>query len=360
MIVVGIDPHMKTHTAVALDAATGRVLAELTTAARAKGHERLLMWAQRLAPERTFAIEDCRHVSVNLERFLIGAGETVVRVPTKRMAKARRSARTRGKSDPIDATAVARAAIEEPDLPTARLQGAERDLRLLVDHRESLVRTRTRYQSKLRWLVHTIDPEIEIPPRALDRRVQLDRLGAYLDGLAQTAEVRISRSLLASCRELTTQVKALSTEIAGSVRILAPELLALEGCGVLTAAKIVGEVAGVSRFASSAKLARHAGVAPLEVSSGERQRHRLNRTGNRQLNAALHVIAITQMRVHEPARSYVQRRRSEGLGKREALRCLKRHLVNVVYRRLMEAEQRTSLHANLVAITTIGSTLEVA
>ena len=161
-----------------------------------------------------------------------------------------------------------------------------------------------------------------------------------LGALDQTVEVRIARRLLVRCRELTREVNALEREITSLVRTLVPELLAVPGCGPLTAGKILGEVAGVTRFSSEAKLALHAGVAPLEVSSGERRRHRLNRTGNRQLNTSLHRIAVTQVRMHDRAKIYIARRMSEGLTKREALRCLKRHLAKIVYRRLGEAERR--------------------
>lgn len=123
MIVVGIDPHMKTHTAVALDGATGRAIAETTVACDSEGHDELVAWARALSDDHYFAIEDCRHVSGRLERHLIPRGETVVRVPPKMMAGARHSARAYGKSDPIDAAAVARAALREPGLPLRRFRG---------------------------------------------------------------------------------------------------------------------------------------------------------------------------------------------------------------------------------------------
>jgi transposase len=282
------------------------------------------------------------------------SGEGVTRVPTKLMGRARRSSRSRGKSDPIDAEAVARAAIREPGLPQARLEGVERDVRLLVDHRETLVSERTKAQSKLRWFLHSIDPEIDVPLRALDRYATLQGLQQRLERRSQTTEVRIARSLLVRCRELTREANALEREIAQLVDVMVPELQTIPGCGVLTAAKIVGEVAGVSRFATEAKLALHAGVAPLEVSSGERKRHRLNRTGNRQLNTALHRIAVTQIRIHEPARAYVARRQQQGLTKREALRCLKRHLIGVVYRRLHEGEVRRAQEAPCPTTTAVA------
>jgi transposase len=149
MIVIGVEPHKQTHTLAAVDRATGELRGEPTVGAREEGHARLLEWARSLDPERLFALEDCRPVSCRLERFLIGRGERVVRVPPKLMAGARRSARQRGKSDAIDALAVARAAIREPELPEARLEGASREMRLLLDHREDLVAERTRIQNRL-------------------------------------------------------------------------------------------------------------------------------------------------------------------------------------------------------------------
>jgi len=344
VIVVGIDPHKRTHTAVAVDSGLGELRAERTVQARRAGHEELLAWARSLGEERRWALEDCRHVSVSLERFLVASGERVVRVPPKLMAGIRRQARERGKSDAIDALAVARAALREPDLPSARLEGAEREIRLLADHREDLVNERTRIQQRLRWHLHELSPELELPSGCLDRRVWLERLARRLARREQTVQVGICRELVGRCRELTQRAAELERELAVLVSAQAPALLELPGCGVLTAAKLVGETAGVERFSGDAKLAMHAGVAPLQASSGARQRHRLNRSGNRQLNCALHRIAVTQGRCYPPARAYLARKASEGRSRKEALRCLKRHLARVVYRtlRALEEEKMTS------------------
>ena len=176
MIVVGIDPHMKTHTAVALDAATGLSLGEKTVTGDECGHDKLLVWARGLGSQHYFAMEDCRHVSGRLERHLLARGEHIVRVPPKMMAGGRSSARTYGKSDPIDAACVARAALREPNLPEAHLAGPELDARLLVDHRDDLVQERGRIQNRLRWNCHDLEVGLELPPRVLDRYVWLDRL----------------------------------------------------------------------------------------------------------------------------------------------------------------------------------------
>jgi transposase len=334
MVIVGIDAHKRTHTVVAIDEA-GRELGEkTTTATTTEAHLELVRWSDGLGSERRFAVEDCRHLSRRLEADLLAAGEELVRVPPKLMAHARDAARTYGKSDPIDALAVARAAAREPDLPVARLDGPSRELRLLVDHREDLVRDRTGHINRLRWHLHELDPSWDPAPRTLVRFTHLDAVAARLEVL-EGMVARIARDLLARIRELTVAVNALEREIVERVAPLAPHLLALAGVGALTAAKIVAETADVRRFRSKDAFARHNGTAPLPVWSGNHVRHRLSRTGNRQINAAIHRIAVTQMRVHEPAKTYLERRTANGNTKTEALRALKRKLSDVVYRALL-------------------------
>jgi transposase len=336
-LVIGVDPHKQSHTAVAVDRATGELRSSETVAARPVGHAELLAWARRLGGERVWALEDVRGVSRGLERFLVWRGERVVRVPPKLMAGARRGARSFGKSDSIDALAIARAALAHPDLPVAVEDEPAREIKLLVDHREALVRQRSEVQNRLRWLLHAIDPELRVPAGALDRKVWLDRLARRLARLEQIVEVRIARDLVRRCRELTGEANTLERELAGLIADYAPQLLELKGCGVLIAAKLIGETAGVARFRQEAQLARLAGVAPQDASSGQQRRHRLNRHGNRELNSALHKLAVVQGRWEPRARAYLERRQAEGKTRREALRCLKRHLVRVVFRLLRHA-----------------------
>lgn len=316
MVMLGIDVHKDTHTAVGVDRVGVQEAVRTVRTVRATdaGHRQLVRWARTRWPQgRTWAVEDCRHVSGRLERALLAAGERVVRVPPKLMAQARRSARTRGKSDPIDALAIARAALREPGLPVACHDEPSRELKLLVDHREDLLAERTRNQNLLRWHLHELDPELDVPPRGLDRMVVLDRLTDWLAGQPATVVVRLATELLADIRAATVRITALEREITQRVQQLAPALLALLGVGGLTAAKIVGETANITRFRSEACFAMHAGVAAIPASSGRTNRHRLARGGNRQLNAALHRIAVTQIRV--PAileQTYYQRRRAQG------------------------------------------------
>jgi transposase len=334
-VVVGIDAHKRTHTAVAIDDAGRKLGEKTTTSTTSQANLELLRWAERFGAERRFAVEDCRHLSRRLEADLLAAGQVLVRVPPKLMAHARDAARSYGKSDPIDALAVARAALREPDLPLARLDGASRDLRLLVDHREDLVRQRVAQVNRLRWHLHELDPSWDPAPRSLGRFKQLDAAADRLAGLEGTVAF-VARDLVARIRELTVAIHELERRIESQIRMLAPKLLGLSGVGFLTAAKIVAEVADVRRFRSKDCFARHNGTAPLPVWSANKIRHRLSRTGNRQLNAAIQRIAITQMRIHEAAKAYLERRIALGNTKTEALRALKRRLSDVVFRALLE------------------------
>jgi len=293
------------------------------------------VWARvEFGNELVWGIEDCRHLSARLVRDLLSAGQQVVRVPPKLMARTRASARTRGKSDPIDALAVARAVLREPDLPVASHDAISRELKLLIDRREDLVAQRTSAINRLLWRVHELDPERAPKPRSLDLAKHRELLRAWLatqPGLVAEP----ARDELADISRLTEAINALAKRIAERVRVVSPALLALPGCAELTAAKLIGETAVVSRFKSESAFARHAGVAPIPVWSGNTTgRVRMTRSGNRQLNAALHRIAVTQVRLDGIGRAYYRKRRDAGASKTEALRCLKRRLARVVFHHL--------------------------
>jgi transposase len=331
MIVIGLDVHKQSVTAVAVDEA-GRLLVEKVILV---GSDELLGWAAALDAERLWAVEDCRQLTGWLERLLLGVGEELVRVPPNLTVPERRAGRTRGKSDSIDALAIARAALREPDLGRPRPdERVHRELRLLVDHRDDLVDQRRRTQQRLRWHLHQLDPTFEVPLRRLDRASHLDRVGRWLARREQELQVRLARELVASCRALNRAISDLDQELEQRTTEVAPALLELPGCAALKAAKLLAEIGPIDRFRTDAQLARHGGVAPLDASSGRTQRHRLDRGGNRQLNAALYRMAITQARYYTPARDYLERKRAEGKSRREALRCLKRILVRVVFNTL--------------------------
>jgi len=327
--------------------AAGVEVGGFTVAATGEGHLRLLRWAGQFSPRR-WAVEDCRCLSRRLEADLLGAGERVVRVPPRLMAGARQGGRMLGKSDPVDALAVARLAQREPGLPQACLDGESRLLRLLVDHRESLVAERTRTQNRLRWRLHELEPGWDPPASSLRSQLTLtrleDRLGGHKGIVADLARFEVTR-----IRELTRQADQLKRVITHQVARLAPTLLRVPGCGPLTAAKLVGETADIRRFPTPDAFAMWAGAAPIPVWSGNTPRHRLNRGGNRQANAALYRIAITQLRIHPPAKDYLNKRLAAGNTKTEALRSLKRHLANTVHHALQADANTTSQPQTLAA-----------
>ena len=245
MATLGTDAHKKSHTIVAVDTA-GAEIGSLTVAATGDGHLCGVGWAGQY-DDRQWAIEDCRQLSRRLEADLLRIGERVVRVPPKLMAGARRSARQAGKSDPIDALAVARAALREPDLPVAQLDGPSREIRLLVDYRESLVKDRTAAQNRLRWRLHELEPGYDPPSGSLNRYQTLDRIEQLLDPhpgvVAEVARREVTR-----IRELTQEANQLGCDITRRVTDLAPSLLTIPGCGASTAGKLIGEAADITRF----------------------------------------------------------------------------------------------------------------
>jgi transposase len=314
MIVLGADMHKRSHTVAAVGASTGEVVGDKTIRVGDCEFAAAIEWAIGLGDDRVWALEDCRHVSGAFERFVLVRGERVVRVATRVMAGERRAGRDRGKSDRIDALAVARAALREgvERLPVAELEGVELDIRLLIDHRERLVRMRTALYDDLLWHLHDLWPEQAFPKCALLSKKWAGTIGRRLARAEQTARVRIARDEFRHLRDLSRTIDALEVEIAELVAEVAPRLLAEPGFGPLTAGKLIGEIAGAQRFSTDAKLARAGGIAPIPVSSGNTNRHRLDRGGNRQINTAVHRVAITRLRCHPETKAYIARKRAEG------------------------------------------------
>lgn len=335
MVVIGTDVHKRTHTFVAVDE-VGRKIAEKVVPATTEGHLAALAWAKTtVGNDLLWGIEDCRNLSARLERDLLSAGQKVVRVAPKLMAHERAGARTRGKSDPIDALAVARAVLRHPDLPVASHDETSRELKLLIDRREDLVAQRTATINRFLGRIHELDPAQSPKKGSMDRAKTQIALAAWLstvDGLL----AELATDELGDIIRLTLAINALTERITDTVQAVASNLLALPGCGALTAAKLIGETAGITRFKSEAAFACHSGTAPIPVWSGNTAgRMRLSRSGNRQLNAALHRIALTQIRLADsPGHTYYTKRLAAGDSTSEALRCLKRRLARVVYNRL--------------------------
>lgn len=333
MVIIGIDAHTRRHSAAAVDE-HGRVLDIIEVGAGVEELDRLTTWIGLLAGNRLVAVEGAKGFGLALARRLLGAGETVVDIPTHLTADGRRSSRRRGKDDEIDAITIARVALREPDLPRLTIEQLDADLKLLVDARDQLVAEATRVRNRLHALLLVLAPGYRDDTGALSSKAALSTAKRLVLRGRATEPVRAKLALAAIARlhQLEAEADDLEDEIKTAVAARQPTRL-LEVCGVgpIVAAKILGETRGVERFTTSAAFAAHAGTAPLPASSGQTTRHRLNRGGNRQLNRALFTVAMVQARWNPDARAYLDRKRAEGKSPAEARRCLKRHLAKTVY-----------------------------
>ena len=342
MIVIGVDAHKRTHTLLAVDAGTGAGRGQRTIAASDAGVLDALRFAARLDQDRVWAVEDCRHVTARLERVLLGAGERVIRVPPALTGESRKASRVPGKSDPIDATAIALAAIREglDRLPVAFLDQQAHEIRVLCDYRDRLMGERTRLINRLRWHLVRIAPELEaqLGPAALKGPRIRARLARQLGQLPASPQLRVAKALLRRINEISREQRDLFVELTALLHAHNPQLLEQAGVGTVTAAVIVGRTAGAQRFRSEACFARHAGTAPIPASSGKTIRHRLHRGGDRQLNRAIHIIALGRAKLDPATRAYLRRKQTEGKTKLEAIRCLKRHIARQIWHLLGDTQ----------------------
>jgi transposase len=338
MIVIGADTHKRNHMLVAVDGQTGAVRGQLAIAASDEGALEALRFAAGVEEDRVWAIEDCRHVSGRLEAALIATGERVIRVPPGMTGQARRVSRVAGKSDPIDARAVALVVVRDgiESFPQAFCDEHAMEIRVLNDYRDQIICERTRMINRLRWHLVTIAPELEaqLSPASLRGPRVCARLTRQLARLTPSPQLRVAKALLKRITAIVAEERELFRELTALLEVHAPRLLAQPGCGTVTAAIIIGRTAGAQRFRTDGHFARHAGTAPIPASSGNTQRHRLHRGGDRQLNRAIHIIALSRAKTDPETRAYLARKHAEGKTKLEAIRCLKRHLARRIWRLL--------------------------
>jgi transposase len=332
VVTIGIDAH-KRSLAVCLVDELGRELAQRQFANEPRAHRALYAWVAGLATsERRFGIEGSGWIGRGLSCFLLAEGETVVDVRGSLTERQRRRLRGGGKSDPRDALAIARVTARE-ELPPARPDSPERDLKLLCDYRRQLLAERTRTANRLHVDLVSLHPGYEHAVPRLDSPARLQAAERLLAD-EQAVQASLARRRIETLWRLDVEITQLGRDIAQSVKATGSGLPGLVGISYLGAASIIGEVGDIRRIATRARFARLNGTAPIPASSGQTQRHRLDRGGNRRLNHTLHMMALTQAR-HDPrARAYLERRRAEGRTRRDALRALKRHLSNVVYQQL--------------------------
>jgi transposase len=332
--VIGVDPHRDRHALAIIEVRSGGVLLETTFEADSAGYAAALGLADEHAPgRRSFAIEGAGSYGAGLTRFLSDHGETVFEVG--RLERERRSG---GKTDALDAVRAARNLLSNKRPAQPRAKGEREALRALMAARDGAVTAKTAALSQLRDLVVTAPEPLRAQLRPLTRARLLAHLTATRPDRRQDPELRGTHLALKAVarriRQLATEERELEREIEKLTRRLAPQLLGEPGIGPLSAAQVVLAWSHPGRIHSEAAFARLAGSAPIPASSGQTIRYRLDRSGDRQLNRALHQIIVTRRRIHPPTIEYIERRTSEGKTRREATRCLKRYLARNLYRLL--------------------------
>lgn len=336
-VVIAVDPHKASWTAAAVGSALAP-LATLQTPVSRQGYRQLRRFAARW-PDAEWAIEGATGLGAPLATWLSGDGIEAVDVPAKLATRVRMLSTGHGrKNDDADAVSVGIAALTAPGLRSAAVEDAIITLRALVEHRDDIVRTRTQTINRLHVLLTGLLPGGA--PRQLDADTAARLLRTVRPRATGPATLRrLAAELIGEVRHLDRRIATASTQISDAVTASGTTLTQLRGIGALTAGKIIGRVGDITRFRSPAAFASYTGTAPIEVSSGDVVRHRLSRAGDRQLNYCLHVAAITQLRHDCPGRDYYLRKRACGKGHKEALRCLKRRLSDVVYRQLLRDAQ---------------------
>src|SRR6266567_8978576 len=332
--VVGVDPHRDSHALAVVHVVSGAVVFEDMVVASGDGYANALKLVDRHAPgRRAFAVEGTGSFGAGLTRFLTGRGEWVLEV-----GRLRRERRSGGKTDALDAVRAARSALTQQGPATPRAGGERQALQALVAAREGAVNARRAGLCQLRDLLITTPEPLRGQLRPLTRARLLQRLAATRPGGGRDPELRGSmlalRSIARRVLQLTAEERELAREIELLTRKLAPQLLDQPGVGPHAAAQIVLSWSHQGRITSEAAFARLAGAAPIPASSGQTIRYRLDRSGDRKLNRALHMILITRKRTHPATIAYIERRLQEGKTRREANRCLKRYLARNLYRLL--------------------------
>jgi transposase len=333
VITIGIDPHKRSLTAAALDSHS-RLLGQLRVSASGQAGRQLLAWAKQW-PQRRWAVEGASGLGRGIAQLLVAAEEQVLDVPAKLAARARLlSTSSARKTDLVDACSVAAAALHHRQLRPVALEDQTVIFWLLSDRRDDLVAERTRALSRLHVLL------ADLQPGGAARELSATRATALLRQVRPITAVdverkRIAHQLLADVRRLDRQVKTASQAIRQAVGEYGTTLTQVYGVGPVLAAKLLGHTGDITRFPDRDHFASYTGTAPIEASSGDMRRHRLNRGGNRQLNTALHLIAVCQIRDPSPGQAFYQRKLAEAKTPEEARRSLKRHLANVVYSHLV-------------------------
>jgi transposase len=343
-VMIGVDPHKASHTAVAVSAAE-EPLGELRVRACVAQAERLLAWAQAW-PQRTWAVEGAGGTGHLLAQQLLSAGEQVLDVQPKLGARVRLlAAGDVNKNDPNDARSVAIAALHSPAVREVRPDDHAAVLKVWSKRYRDLGRTRTQVACRLHAVLCQLIPG-GVPKVITTARAARVLKALRPEGAVDGARCELAAALLDDLRRVDTQIRETRKKLAAAVAASGTSLTGLFGVGPVIAAAVIGDVRDVSRFPGRDHFAAYNGTAPIEVSSGQRKVYRLSRRGNRRLNHAIHMAAITQIRnKHSQGRAYYEKKLAEGKTPKEALRSLKRQVSNAMFACLQADARRAAARA---------------
>ena len=334
-VAVGVDSH-KSSLAVAVLDEVGRAIGVQEFPNHPRGHDSLTRWLSTYGSERVIGIEGAGKYGAGLARHLLELGEQVREVPAFLSHRERKKHPSRGKSDPHDAVAIALVVARGDGLSSPRRSEILGDLKLLSDHRDQLIRSRTQLINRTHKDLVFSHPGYEQRIPKLTSKKNLHSTMALLRG-DHSVRADLIRDRIAEIRRITERIAAVEKEIATKVIDSGTTLTQLRGIGFLVAAKILGEIGDLTRLRSKASFAMLTGTAPVQASSGKTKRHRLNRGGNRQLNYALHIMAMARRRGDDDTKTYVTRLRADGKSEKEAMRVPEE---TAVERRLSSARRR--------------------
>jgi transposase len=333
-VVIGMDPHKRSATIEVIDEQE-RVLAKGRYGTDTAGYQQMLT-AGRQFPQRVWAVEGCAGIGRHIAQRLVADGETVLDVPAKLSARVRVFDTGQGrKTDPVDAHSVAVAGLRSPGLRTVAADDATVVLRLLVDRRDELGRARTETVSRIHHLLLELIPGGAKKFLTRGQASYLLRTAPPPVGIVAQTRHDLARELIDELTVVDAKIRAADKQLRQLVAAAGSSLTELNGIGPSGAARLIGDIATIGRFRTAAHFASWNGTAPIEASSGDQRRHRLSRLGNRRINRVLHIMAIVQLRHDTPGRAYYRRRLAEGKTTMEALRALKRHLSDVVYKQMI-------------------------
>lgn len=344
-MIIGVDPHKSSHTATAVDPATNTTLASVRVDASLAGYRELVRWATQF-PDRRWAIEGARGLGRHLAQWLVARDQVVVDVPSTATARVRELSRgSRRKTDVIDAAAAACVAALQGDATPVAGEDHTTVFALLEERRANLAAQRVRVANQLHAVLRDLVPggaALAITSKSASSMLRSVRPASPCEKVRK----ELAHDLVRDLRAVDVLLSDIEVRMSAALDDHGSQLRRVDGVGAITAVRLIGRSGPPSRFPTADAFATYAGVAPIEVASGERTRHRLSRAGDRQLNSAIHLVAVTQVRMRNSiGRRYYDTKIAEGKTRNEAMRALKRRLANHLWRLMIADERRSHAEA---------------